>query len=281
MKIKNISCTQFAGVRDRNITFNDGINVVFGKNESGKSTLVDLISRTLFQNARIDGRSDKEFLELYFPCKRRGSSITGNFADGKITFEDETGTYTLSKEWSKEPRCTLSTPDGTLRDQKSISAELKRIIVYGEGVYSDMLLSSQRNTDSSLQTLLDASRKTEAKQEISDAVSQAFAESDGISIDAIGQAIEAKISGIAGKHWDAERSQPARKSGRWATGLGDILKAYYALEDAREALDRIAQAQADVDRTSADFAEKDSALRTAEGSFREIQPLCRNARAPE
>lgn len=232
MKIKNISCTQFAGVRDRNITFNDGINVVFGKNESGKSTLVDLISRTLFQNARIDGRSDKEFLELYFPCKRRGSSITGNFADGKITFEDETGTYTLSKEWSKEPRCTLSTPDGTLRDQKSISAELKRIIVYGEGVYSDMLLSSQRNTDSSLQTLLDASRKTEAKQEISDAVSQAFAESDGISIDAIGQAIEAKISGIAGKHWDAERSQPARKSGRWATGLGDILKAYYALEDA-------------------------------------------------
>lgn len=72
MKIKNISCTQFAGVRDRNITFNDGINVVFGKNESGKSTLVDLISRTLFQNARIDGRSDKEFLELYFPCKRRG-----------------------------------------------------------------------------------------------------------------------------------------------------------------------------------------------------------------
>ena len=97
MKIKNISCTQFAGVRDRNITFNDGINVVFGKNESGKSTLVDLISRTLFQNARIDGRSDKDFMELYFPCKRRGSSITGDFADGIITFEDETGTYTLSK----------------------------------------------------------------------------------------------------------------------------------------------------------------------------------------
>ena len=93
-----------------------------------------------------------------------------------------------------------------------------------------------------------------------------FAESDGISIDAIGQAIEAKISGIAGKHWDAERSQPARKSGRWATGLGDILKAYYALEDAREALDRIAQAQSDVDRTSADFSEKDSALRTDEGN---------------
>ena len=35
MKITNISCTQFAGVRDRNVSFTDGINVIYGKNESG------------------------------------------------------------------------------------------------------------------------------------------------------------------------------------------------------------------------------------------------------
>ena len=45
MKITNISCTQFAGVRDRNVSFTDGINVIYGKNESGKSTLVNLIPR--------------------------------------------------------------------------------------------------------------------------------------------------------------------------------------------------------------------------------------------
>ena len=45
MKIKNISCTQFAGVRDRNVSFTDGINVIYGKNESGKSTLVNLIAQ--------------------------------------------------------------------------------------------------------------------------------------------------------------------------------------------------------------------------------------------
>lgn len=271
MKIKNISCTQFAGIRDRDISFGDGINVVFGRNESGKSTLVNLISRTLFQNARIDGRSDREFLDLYFPCARKGSDISGDYADGRITFEDENGTYTLSKEWGSDPRCTLATPDGTIRDQKTVSAALKKILSYGEGVYSDMLFSSQRNTDSSLQEILDASKKTEAKQEISDAVSRAFAESGGVSIDLIGQAIEAKIAGIAGKHWDIGRGQPARKSsGRWATGLGEILKAYYALEDAREVLRRIEQAQADVDRASADYTEKERALRAAEGSCEEF-----------
>lgn len=264
MKIKNISCTQFAGIRDRDITFSDGINVVFGRNESGKSTLVSLISRTLFQNARIDGRSDRDFRSLYFPCARKGSSITGDYADGKITFEDENGVYTLSKEWGADPRCALAAPDGTIREQKSVSAELKRILVYGEGVYSDMLFSSQKNADSSLQTILDASRKTDAKQEISDAVSRAFAESGGISIDVIGQAIDAKIAEIAGKHWDIERNAPVRRASRWSNGLGEILKAYYAMEDARAVLNRIAQTQADIDRASADYLQMDSAVQAAE-----------------
>ena len=267
MRIKNISCTQFAGVRDRNVSFTDGINVIYGKNESGKSTLVNLISRTLFQNAKLDRRSDKEFFELYFPGTKKGSSIAGDFADGKITFETENGTYTLSKEWGADARCTLSTPDGVIRDQSKIADILKEALLYGEGVYSDMLLSSQRNTDVSLQTILDASNKSDAKQEITNAVSQAFAESDGIPVHAIEQAIQTKIDEIAGKHWDFDREAPARKAGRWSNGLGEILKAYYLLEDAREALEEISRLEREADRAASTYTDRDVAARTAEDAY--------------
>ena len=269
MRIKNISCTQFAGVRDRSISLADGINVIYGKNESGKSTLVNLLSRTLFQKAKLDGRSDKEFHELYFPGANKDSRITGDFADGKITFETEKGSYAISKEWGAESRCILSTPDGVIRDQKQIDVILKELLLYGEGVYSDMLFSSQRNTDISLKTILDASQKTDAKQEIVDVVSQAFVESDGLSVDAIEQEITAKIDEIAGKHWDIDHGTPARKTGggRWSKDLGEILKAYYALKDAKDVLEEISHLESEADSAAQEYTKRDTDAHNAEEEY--------------
>lgn len=266
MKIKNISCSQFAGIRDRDVSFEDGINVVYGKNESGKSTLVNLLSRTLFQNAHIDRRSDKEFVNTFFPGTRRGGVTGGDLADGKVTFETEAGTYSISKEWGDE-RCRLSTPQGIISDPQRIEEALRNALQYGEGVYSEMLFSSQRNTDSTLQTILDVKETGGAKQEITDAVTLAFAESDGISVDAIEQAIEKKIDQIAGKHWDFDREQPVRRSGRWANSLGEILLRYYAMEDKCNVLKHISELESKVDDKAKKFNEQESALRDAEEAF--------------
>ena len=99
MKITRVSCEQFAGARDRMVSFTDGINVIFGKNESGKSTLVNLLFATLFQRAKLDNRSDREFRNLYFPAVKKGRSVVGDFIDGKVTIEAESdGHHTATIE---------------------------------------------------------------------------------------------------------------------------------------------------------------------------------------
>ena len=96
MKIKKVSTEQFAGIRGKEITFSDGVNIVYGKNESGKSTLVNLISGILFKNAKIDGRRDKEFKEIAFPAERNDGKHFDN-VDGTAVIEAEDGDYKLVK----------------------------------------------------------------------------------------------------------------------------------------------------------------------------------------
>lgn len=265
MKIKSVSCEQFAGIRDRSVSLDDGINVIYGKNESGKSTLVNLISRTLFQNAKVDGRTDKAFVDTFFPGSRKGSTIELKDIDGKISFETENGTYILSKEWGSEPSCKLNTPDGIIKKQSAIDEILKEILVYGEGLYKDMIFSAQSNAAEVLMKTLDSKDSSESKKDITAAVSQAFSEGDGVSIEEIEQAINKKIEEIEGSHWDFEANVPVRKkqAGRWSNGRGTILEAFYKVEDAKTVLDKLSSLETDAERAMNEFAVKDAETQEA------------------
>ena len=62
MKINKIETEAFAGIEDKELEFNDGINLIVGKNETGKSTIVDLIYNMFFQTTNTKRNKTVIFL---------------------------------------------------------------------------------------------------------------------------------------------------------------------------------------------------------------------------
>ena len=52
MKLLNLHISGFGKFQDQDVSFEDGLNVVYGKNEAGKSTLHTFIRGMLFEIGR-------------------------------------------------------------------------------------------------------------------------------------------------------------------------------------------------------------------------------------
>ncbi len=242
MKICKISTSQFAGLRKSSVSLTDGINTICANNESGKSTFVNLLSHTLFKSPKLHAKHDKAFIDRFFPAKQT-DAFAGDFIDGKVAFEVEGEVYTLIKTWLAKGTgsCELITPSVSLRDPDAIEAALRSLLVYGSGIYYELLFPSQADYAASLKALLDAAASTDAKDELAKAAAKALSESGGVTSEMLRSSIEEKINTITGKHWNAERAMPVFRPGnkRWSKEIGPIHEAYYALEDAKKTLQEL------------------------------------------
>ena len=67
MIINNINITIFAGLSGKDIEFEQGINVVLGPNEAGKSTIFRALENTLFTPADLTPSRFKRLMGHYLP----------------------------------------------------------------------------------------------------------------------------------------------------------------------------------------------------------------------
>ncbi len=92
MKIEQIHIDRFAGMTDRTFSFGEGINLIEGKNEAGKSTLCAFIRFMLY------GFSDKTKRNLYLPWD-------ADFAGGSmIVLGDDHCRYRIERQSGRSGR---------------------------------------------------------------------------------------------------------------------------------------------------------------------------------
>lgn len=227
MYIKSYSCTRFAGLSNKNIEFQKGLNVILGPNESGKSTIINGIHSTLFKDIRLRRNlsADKDFIHRYMP------KPDGDFIDGKLVISLEGRKYELGKEWGVNEEIHFVTPDGNImKNEESIKEELSKLLLYGEGTYSNIVFAKQKDLKVSLSNIMENSELT---NEINSLLRKSMMELDGVSIDHLQKRIEDELEKVY-KRWDIDRSCPMNNRGvsnPYKNGLGEILESYYEKEN--------------------------------------------------
>jgi len=113
MRIKRVEIISFGKFKNYALDFSDGFNLMFGKNEDGKSTLMAFISLMLYGTAGSSSRTDisENFRKKYAPW-------SGDKMSGDMEIECRGRSYLIHKEF----RATSKTDKVTVTDTETGNA---------------------------------------------------------------------------------------------------------------------------------------------------------------
>ena len=96
MKINKIRINSYGKLKEKEINLNNGINIIYGKNESGKSTLLKFIINSFYGISKNKKGKEYSDFERYTPW-------VGNDFSGKIEYElDNKNKYEIFRDFKKK-----------------------------------------------------------------------------------------------------------------------------------------------------------------------------------
>lgn len=122
MKILHVHIDGFGKLSQRDFSFEDGLNLVYGKNEAGKSTLHTFIRGMLFGIERQRGRaSKKDTYSRYEPWFQSGTY------EGWIRVESQGEIFRIERKFQKNNKSLVIINETTGKEEKNTGAILDRL----------------------------------------------------------------------------------------------------------------------------------------------------------
>ena len=150
MELKKLQINGFGNTENKLIELSDGINLVYGNNESGKSTIANFIKGIFYGVNRNKAGNEFSEFEKYKPWKDIDFS-------GKIEYELDGKTYTVFRDFNRN-NCKVYDENGNditseFNKDKSRGAEIGLVhLGIDEETFMNTLFVMQNNVDVELQS---------------------------------------------------------------------------------------------------------------------------------
>ncbi len=241
MKIQHLKISQFAGIQNFETSFEDNLNVIYGANEAGKSSLTKALKFALFVPSNITNQRLNQFLGFTisdFLPRGGGDSFTI-----ELKLVSEGSSYQLKKTFgaiSSSEWVDLHT-GVTFINPNEVQARLDKVLGIDNetgrmnlSVWLDILFTNQASLSKTINTIKD-------KQEITNSLSELLTQLDGISPEELSARLTTRLHEMSG-NWvffdpngllvNLPRINPANGQGGldnpWVNRNGTIIEAYYA-----------------------------------------------------
>jgi len=263
MTLKSFQTDIFAGINDIEIKFEEGLNVLVGPNEAGKSSIINALFVSLFIKPKIDKRySDlrgEEFENRFLPYPE------GNFVNGKLVFSIGEDDYTIYKKWSNDnPEGHMILPDKSRIDKGSIKEKRQELLPYGKSTYENIVFTKQEEVKTFLKNITEEGELTELKGTVSNVLRKAILELGDISIDKLGSKIEKELEDLI-KKWDLDNNRPSNPdrglNNPYKKGTGEIYDTYINKELLKRDIDDAEQKERSYQKISTDLEDINEELK--------------------
>ena len=148
MKIIKLHLHPFAGTVNKTYQFESGLNVVYGNNEAGKSTIVKSLLLVLLTPTNLSKLDFKSQVSSFIP-------IGGDTIHIDLFFEVEGITYELKKSWGVQNVSSLNKLGQVgINDANEVQAALYKLLKLNKSTVRDVLFTTQAKIANTIDAIM-------------------------------------------------------------------------------------------------------------------------------
>ncbi len=266
MKLTSIRLHPFGGTVDRTIALHDGLNVLQGANEYGKTTLLHALWHALHTSTDLAPSVLEKNMRRWFPLPG------GDHVRVTLCFEAEGTTWTLEKTWGAGRSALLRAHTGaSMADHTSVQQRLRTLLRLNEATWKWVLFTGQAQLARTLEHL---AKEAATLEDVHGLLQGAAAIPGDIPADRLRGVLDERITAHY-SNWDRVVNAP--RDGRgianpWKIKVGPVLAAYYAKENIQVELERVVAHERSVDTVNERCA-------SLAATFQKAEPFITEGRA--